>query len=177
MPTTPPTFVAGDPIAAAELNQLGDGITELQAVTEGIAFSGVRLYKTSQSIGNAAYTNIAWASEVYDYGGWWSSGVNAVVPAGAIPSGYTQIAVDFNLIVRWAASGTGSRRVNVRVNGTEFTGTSASGISGDTLEQVLPVTLIVAAGDTINAQAYQSSGGSLTLDYAYLTIRRVAPVA
>ena len=40
MPTTPPTFVALDVLEADQLNQLGDGIVELQAVAEGVTFSG-----------------------------------------------------------------------------------------------------------------------------------------
>lgn len=175
--TTPPTFVASDVLTAADLNVLSDDIIALHEVGEGVTFYGVKLSKTSQSISDSAYTNINWATEVYDYGSWWSSGVYATVPAGAIPAGYTTIACHVIANVRWAANGTGSRRVSLQVNGSEVAYSSLSGLAGDTLGMVINDYVHVVSGDQIKIQVYQSSGGSLTLDYAYLTIVRHGPVA
>ena len=175
--TTPPTFVSGDPLTAADLNILSDDIADLHGVAEGVTFYGVKLVKTSQSISDSAYTNINWASETYDYGSWWSTGVYATVPAGAIPAGFTTIACHVVVNARWAANGTGNRRISLQVNGSEVAYSSLSGITGDTLGMVINDYVLVVAGDQIKIQVYQSSGSSLTLDYAYMTIIRHAPVA
>lgn len=174
---TPPTAVSGGTATAADFNVLGADIEYLYGVVQGVGFSAVKLVKTSQSITDSAYTNISWASESYDYGGWWSSGVQATVPAGAIPAGYTSIAVVMGINLRWAANATGSRRISFKLNDVEFAAQSLSGISGDTLGMVFSDFVVVEAGDLLKVQVYQSSGGNLDLDYAYLTIVRHAPVA
>src|SRR5690349_21481646 len=106
--TTPPTFVADDPLAAADLNILGDDIAYLKAIADGVGFSGTRVTRAaSTSISNNTDSAITFTAEPTDVGGWFSSGTNVVVPAGAIPAGYTTIAVDVIGQTSWTANGTG----------------------------------------------------------------------
>lgn len=180
MPTTPPTFVAGDVLTAAELNQLGDGIVELQAVTEAVPFSGFQIDRAgagSQSIPNTTDTDVTFTHEILDIGGWWSSGISAVVPAGAVPSGYTTIAVHYIALVRFVSNGTGSRKIIVVQNGSEISSLAVSALSGEQTVVTLTGYVTCEAADTFGVQVYQSSGGSLNMDVARLTIVRHAPVS
>lgn len=178
MPTTPPTFVAGDILEADQLNLLGDGIVELQAVTEAIPFCGVKLTRgASQSIGDSVDTNITWTVETFDVGGWWSSGNTIIVPAGAIPSGYTTIAVVGFAMARFVSNGTGSRRLAIVHDGVDEAIDSRSALSGETTSVTSTEPFTVAAGDAITMRVYQSSGGSLNCDVARLSIIRLAPVS
>lgn len=167
MPTTPPTFIAGDPVAAAELNQLGDGITELQAVAEGVTFSGCQIKRTAnQSIPNTTWTVVTWQTESggFDIGGWWSSGTDIIVPAGAIPSGATSIAIDVNARTSFASNGTGSRFIRTLLNGTQTEKTPSPALGGgDSTEVTIYDTIVVVAGDVLTVEVYQSSGGALNI--------------
>ncbi len=174
--TAPPTFVASDPLAAAELNVLSDDVTYLYGVSQGVTFSGASVaHSGTQSIPDSTDTDITLATEAWDYGAWWSSGVSFTVPAGAIPAGYTTIACLCVAHLRFIADATGGRSIKLLVNGSvtdTFTGTS------DSVEKAviqLTAFVIVAAGDTITIQARQTSGGALDLDAAKLTVVRYAP--
>jgi hypothetical protein len=175
--TTPPTFVPGDPLAADELNILGDDLLVLKGVGDGVTFSGCRVTKSSQSIANAADVDISFSAQSWDYGSWWSSGTDIVVPAGAIPAGFTSIAVMVIAYVRWAANGTGGRIIRLMQNGSSFSGSSVSGLSGDTMDQSVSDLTTVVAGDILTLQVRQSSGASLVADAARLTVVRYAPAA
>jgi hypothetical protein len=176
--TTPPTFVSGDPLPAAELNVLGDDIKYLYGVTQGVTFSGANVaHSGSQSIPSGTDTDVTLATEAWDYGAWWSSGVSFTVPAGAIPAGFTTIACLVVATIRFVASGTGGRSIKLLVNGSvtdTLTGTSDA--AENTVIQ-LTAFPVVAAGDTIKMQARQTSGGSLSLDAGRLTVVRYAPAA
>lgn len=167
MPTTPPTFAAGDILEADQLNQLSDGIVELQAASEGTTFSGCQLRRTgTQSISTATWTTVTWQTESggFDIGGWWTSGTDIVVPAGAIPSGVTQIAVDVTARTQFSANTTNSRYIRILLNGSETErGSKNADGSGDTTEVWCQDAIVVASGDIITVQVYQTSGSTLTI--------------
>ena len=178
--TTPPTFVAGDELAAADLNILGDDIVDLDGRVNGLTFSGVSLYRSSaQSIPNTTNTNITWTTESFDIGGWWSSGTKVIVPAGAVPAGYTTIAVDVSVSLRYVSNGTGTRRLRIMQNGAAVDGgdQSVSALSGETTIFDKTWTVIVEAADELEIDTYQSSGGALNMDVARVQVLRRAPVA
>lgn len=177
--TTPPTFVSGDPLLAAELNVLGDDIVYLAGVAAGVTFSGVKISRgTNQSIADSTAVDISFTTEVLDYGAWWSSGTTITVPAGAIPASYTTIAIAVNATIRYAINGTGARRLYVTKNGSvEETSPSVSALSGENTYASVNTWIEVAAGDTITLQAYQSSGGALNAESIKLAIYRIAPLA
>lgn len=180
--TTPPTFVADDPLAAADLNILGDDIAYLKGVADGVGFSGVQLRRTAtQSITTATDTLITWQTESggFDVGSWWASGTDIIVPASAIPAGYTTIACRVDASTRYASNGTGSRILRILVNGTATEGRVTSALSGETTTVDVADFIVVAASDVITVQTYQSSGSTLTIDGAStkVTVVRHAPVA
>lgn len=177
--TAPPTFVASDPLAAAELNVLSDDISFLYARSEGTTYSGCSVQKASgtTSVPHDTETALAFASEYLDIGAWWSSGTDVIVPAGAVPSGYTQIAVDIYARCRFAANGTGTRALIVYVNGTSIASPNISAISGETMTMVYPEVAIVEAGDVITLGVKQTSGGALDVSNYRLTVQRRGPVA
>ena len=148
----------------------------LKGVADGVAGSAVQLTRTAAtSISASSETTITWTTEVLDLGGWWSSGTNIVVPAGAIPSGYTSILIAVMARTKFAASGTGARRIKVKKNGTEFGSVSLSGISGETTDLILAEITTVVAGDILIFTVYQTSGGNLDVTQSQISVFRVAP--
>src|SRR4051812_41994658 len=118
--TTPPTFSAGTELAAADLNLLGDDIAYLKAQTDLAVLSGCVVSRsTSQSISDSVYTDVTFTTEVIDQGGWIAvSSTTVTVPAGAIPSGYTTVALDVRPVAQFASNATGKRSAIVTQNGS-----------------------------------------------------------
>jgi hypothetical protein len=174
--TTPPTFVAGTVLAAADLNILSTDVEYLYGVSTGISFSGVQLRRAAnQSISTSTDTNISWDTENLDYGGWWSSGTAITVPAGAIPAGYTSIMLDVVTMVKFATDGTGKRRVTWLKNGSSFGSWKTTSLDDDVTTIVFPEAVEVAAGDTIAVQVWQNSGSSLNVTEGRITVERRGP--
>lgn len=176
--TTPPTFVASDPLAAAELNILGDDLVYLKGITDGVSLSGVQLSRvTNQSVNDSTTADITWTAESFDFGGWWSTGTTATVPAGAIPSGFTTIAILCFGRLQYAANGTGIRRIRLLKNGTYFGSRTVGAPSGDVTDVQITEMTTVAAGDLLTVEAYQTSGGALNVVESNITWVRYAPAA
>jgi len=178
--TTPPTFTADTELAAADLNLLSDDLEYLKGIADGVTFSGAKVDRagaSAVSVANTTETAITLTNEVFDFGGWWSSGATFTVPAGAIPAGYTTIAVMVNASIRFAANGTGLRKLIVLKNGSEIDHFGAPGLVGEVVTVAGLTVFTVEAADTIGIQAYQSSGGALNLDVARLTVLRYAPAS
>lgn len=180
--TTPPTFVAADPLPAADLNILGDDIEYLKGITDGVTFSGTQLRRTAtQSISSGSWTAVTWQTESggFDYGGWWTSGTNIVVPAGAIPAGFTTIACYGIARTYFGSNSTGQRKIRILVNGSPTETSNFPAISGDQTDVFVPDFFVVAAGDIITVEVYQNSGSSLNIASSdtKVTIVRYAPAA
>ena len=177
--TTPPTFVSATAGAAADMNIVRDDLNYLKGISDGVVFSGVQLARTSdQTLTTSVAANISWVTEVFDYGGWWASGTTVTVPAGAIPSGYTTIAVMVFARIRFASNSTGIRRIRIMQNGSAIgTRTSSALGGGDSTDTDISDVAVCAAADTFTLEAYQTSGGNLAADGSGLTIVRIAPVA
>jgi hypothetical protein len=176
--TTPPTFSAGAALAAADLNILGADITYLKGIADGVGFSGTRVTRAANtSIADSTDSLITFTAEAYDYGGWYSSGTNVVVPAGAIPGGYTTIAVMVIAQTTWHANGTGRRYVYAQQNGSNIAGVSFTGDSGEDMFEAVTGFAICAAGDTLSLDVKQTSGGALNCYNSQLIVVRYAPAA
>jgi hypothetical protein len=176
--TAPPTFVAADPLAASELNVLGDDIVYLYGVAAGVTWCAANIGRNAaQSIPDATDTDVALNAEYVDAGGWWSSGASLTVPAGAIPAGFTVVALQIIAKVNFAVNNTGIRRVLILKNGTEETRLTVNGLNGEATTFVLPTYITAAAGDTITMQVHQTSGGALNLSIADIWVVRFAPVS
>lgn len=176
--TAPPVFVADDVLEADQLNVLGDDIAYLKAITDGVVFSGVRVTRSAAtSIADNTWTAVTWTTEVYDIGSWWGSGTNVVVPAGAIPAGFTTIAVHCIFNTSFAANGTGYRGIRLLVNGSSEVAQTIPGFSSDTAIIIGTGYVIVEAGDVLTAEVFQNSGGALNASSIQLVAVRFLPVA
>jgi hypothetical protein len=178
--TTPPTFASGAALLAAELNVLGDDIVYLHGVSDGVTFSAVKVDRAgagSQSIPNSTATNVTWTNEVFDYGSWWSTGATITVPAGAIPAGFTTIALQIIALVRFVSNGTGGRKIIVNKNGSEEDSFAIGALSGDPTTVALTAFFTAVSGDAITVQVFQNSGGALNMDVARISVVRFLPVA
>jgi hypothetical protein len=177
--TTPPTFASGDVLDASDLNILGDDIVALKSITDGVNLSGCAVQRNaSTSIANATWTAISFSTELADFGGWYTSGTNVVVPAGAFPGAFTTIACQFALQGEWASNATGLRAMRVLVNGSAVTQFKGPSLSGDTTTiDGADFLLGLAAADIITLEVYQSSGGTLNISNTNLKVFRYAPQA
>lgn len=173
---TPPTFVADDVLAADELNILGDDIEYLKGITDGVVASGVQVYRdTNQATASGVAENVVFATENFDFGGYWSSGDTVTIPAGAIPAGFTSILVHVVGRIRWGTSGTGNRRVRALLNGVSFSSNTQGGIASDPTDQYIIDYTLAEAGDDITLEGYQTSGGALNIEVGVITVVRHAP--
>jgi hypothetical protein len=176
--TDPPTFIAADPLTAAEMNVLSEDIEYLYAGSVGTTFAGVQISRsTNQSCADSVMSDISMTSEAFDYGGWWASGAGVTVPAGVIPAGFTTIAVLVTAYVKWATNGSGMRKIELQKGGTAFGTLATSALSGETTQLQITDVVVVAAGDVLNVSAWQNTGGALNVTAAGITVLRYAPVA
>jgi hypothetical protein len=176
--TAPPTFVAGDPLAAAELNVIGDDIEYLYAATESLTFNGVSVSRAAAtSIPDSTSTAVTWSAENYDEGGWWSSGPSIVVPASAVPAGYATVACLVSARVKFGADDLGYRAMAITINGSDFVGSSVGAVDGGETEIVIPsIICILNAGDSLGMSVYHTAGHSINVAGAWLIAVRFAPV-
>lgn len=173
--STPPTFVSGNTLTAAQLNVLSNDIAYLKTQADSATFAGAALTAGSQTIPNSSSTNIVWTAEPLATGGdWWTSGANVVVPAAVIPTGYSYVVLEIAFASRFDANGTGVRQASIYLDGTLVEETySASAISGETTPVALTVWAYATAGQVITAAVAQSSGGNLACSHTSLHVKRI----
>jgi hypothetical protein len=180
MPSYTPerSWTNGDAVAASDLNTyLRDNVDYVYGQVTGITFSGCTLTRVAAtSIPDATNTAITWTTERKDVGGWYSSGTQIIVPAGAIPSGSTTIAIKVEARTIFAADATGRRRVRLLKNGTPFRTPSYSGDASDDTEVPASGVEFVVATDIITVELYQNSGGSLNASETIVDVYRLGPV-
>ena len=175
---TPPTFVAADPLAAADINILGADIAYLKGIADGVVASGAQVTRSAnQSISTSTDTNISWDTENFDYGGWYSSGTKIIVPAGAIPGGFTSIMIHCTGFVKFATDGTGKREVQLNKNGSSFGSLKVTALDDDVTVIYIDEYALAVAADEIQMQVWQNSGSSLNSVQARLSVVRHAPAA
>jgi hypothetical protein len=175
---TPPTFTPGTELAADDLNLLGDDIKYLKAQTDQAVLSGCVVTRAaSQSIPNNTATLMSFTAEVIDAGGWIAvTSTTVTVPAGAIPAGYTTIAVDCRISATFATNATGYRRATLLKNGTPVVGPVVDAGSGQVTVVSESCITTAVAGDTFTVEVQQTSGGSLNVT-AGLTVVVFKPVS
>lgn len=173
--TTPKTWGSLTTLTATDMNtHIRDNLNYLKGITDAIPFSGAQATRsTAQSIPNASDTNITFTTEAFDYGGWFTaSNTKIIVPAGAIPSGFTTIGLMVVGVVRFATStGAGSRYLRLRKNGTQFGSLGIGGIADIQDLTVVDFTTAIAT-DYIEVQVHQTLGSSLDVTSATLSVVR-----
>lgn len=179
--TDPQTWTAGSILTAAELNeQLRDNMSYLKAVADGVDFSGVQMKRgADQNVATATPEYINFDAQVFDYGGWWDIGTprKAIVPVTAIPTGKDAIIIFVSVRTRWDSNATGLRRVSIHINGTSVGTTNVEAVSGADTEVYMADFASVGAGDHVQIEVYQSSGGNLDMALGLASVVKYAPIA
>lgn len=166
-------------LTSSDMNTyLRDNIEYLKGVADGLSFSGVEVVReAATSISDTTESPITWTTETFDYGGWFSSGTDVVVPAGAIPSGYTSVGVILVGRTKFASNGTGLRRITILKNGSAVSGPTVTAITGEITELDTTRFTTAEAGDIFTLQCYQTSGGALNVSGTILSVVRFLPAA
>lgn len=177
--TTPPTWSADTIVASSDLQILSDDITDLDARVALTVLSGTRVARTTtQSIPDSSATAVSFTTETFDQGGWVAvTSTTVTVPAGAIPAGYTTVALDIRVGVNFATNATGYRKATVNQNGSPVLAPTKAAVSG-TATNVNESTIVTAvSGDTFDVELFQNSGGALNIISAYLIVVVFKPVS
>lgn len=157
---TPPTAVPGFGLPAADWNaKVRDS---LENVAKPMRCKVNR--NTSQSVGNAAISNIVWQNEEYDTDGIWTPGSTAdsfIIPANG--AGLWR----FTLSAQWAINATGGRHFGLTKGAAGFATFNAPGSAAWYVGGSIMGEIVCAVGDVIKAYAYQTSGAALNIDVAY----------
>jgi hypothetical protein len=122
---------------------------------------GASVYGTGLTIANNTATIATFPSERFDLGGFHSTSVNT--GRFTIPTGYDGY-YTINARFRWDKNATGSRSLVVKKNGNTLA--ASSEIPGDaTIFQgnQINTTEYFVAGDYVDLELFQSSGGNLTI--------------
>ena len=150
---------------AGQVLQVNSGATAPEWATTSTTFVGAEVAEDTnpQSISNNTHTSVTFTAEFIDTDGFHSNITNT--SRITIPSGKDGIYRVFGQVT-YNADGTGNRRASIAKNGTRFRQTinvaSATASSFATAEGIFSL----VAGDYVEVQAFQNSGGALDLDYS-----------
>lgn len=115
-------------------------------------FSGALITKTvDQSLSAATTTDLVWATEVYDIGGWFAVGTSA--SELTVPSGPTLVRLQANI---FGSSVAGQLQASMLKNNAAFRGMAQADCDTDGFDSVnlMSAPIAVTAGDDFKAQAF-----------------------
>ena len=140
----------------------------------GSVFSGAKVVRTTnQSIGNASDTLVSWQASDFDSGAYWSAGSPTKLTISE--TGYYHLSTS----ISFAANSNGIRALTVFKNTSNAVGADrvrAGDVGFSTVAQC-GVDLHLTSGDFLEAQVYQSSGGSLNVDTGPSTFMSIFKIA
>lgn len=161
---TPSSFVAGTVPTATDLNTLPDAIVQIQGGSPAAgALDFAQLFQVvAQSITNATWTALTFTSEGIDSAGGHSTSSNTSRYT-AVHTGWYEVSA----VVSFVFNATGARGARLAVNGTAVAGRSLIPAIGVTYSTDVPLArkVYLTAGQYLELQAFQSSGGSLNTAY------------
>lgn len=153
---TPPTAVAGQPLAAADWNtKLRDSIESLAKPPSVVVFRN-----TAQLVGNAGSVSVVqWLGVAAQTDAFWSAGTPSRVtcPAG-LGGKYLATAIPI-----WDINGTGGRYSAFLKNGGDAWRVNSGGSAGWYTQHNLVAPLDLVPGDYVELGVYQNSGVALNL--------------
>ncbi|WP_281783754.1 hypothetical protein [Sinimarinibacterium flocculans] len=121
---------------------------------ERTAVPAARVHRTTaQTIANNTWTSISHDVEEFDNGGMWVVGSPTLLTAKA--DGIHIVTAN----AQFSGAGGTFRAARLRVNGTDEVAIGVVGVSSDTMPLAVPVYL--DAGDYVELQVFQNSGGNL----------------
>lgn len=130
---------------------------------------GVSVWRnSSQSIPDSTATPVIWTNEEWDVGGFWTTGTDCTVPVGA--AGRYQM----NGWCQFSTNATGTRVIYLSKNDGLPQLTWSAELPGDQGNRVsISGSLYLDEDDYISVHVLQTSGGSLSLSRAMLTLHRI----
>lgn len=153
---TPPTAVAGQPLAAVDWNaKVRDSVESLAKPPSAVAYRN-----TVQSVGNAVVSNIVWLGAAAQTDAFWAAGnpSRLTIPANLGGTYLVTATPIFDI------NGTGGRYAAIMKNGVTVNNTVNSGGSASWYTQFnLAVPVICVPGDYFEVAVYQNSGVALNL--------------
>lgn len=122
-------------------------------------FGRVRATVAADTIGTGAYEEVQFDTQAHDVGGYFAP----TSPDFTVPTGHGGL-FTVKAIGEFAANATGQRGLQITVNNTAVTpevrvDAAASGVTG----LALSIDLELAAADVVSLEAFQDSGGNLSL--------------
>lgn len=123
---------------------------------------GARVARNSsvQSIANGSFVPISFDVANYDEWGYWSAGTPTRLVA--VESGIHDIGAQFSI----ASNVTGKRAITIRLNATTVIATAEITASGTARKLNISTKYNLTAGDYVEVEAWQNSGGALDIDIA-----------
>lgn len=169
--------VATTPLSASDVLLIEQGGTTKRIDADAINARklGFRVERSGSdfALANATFTDIEWDSEAWDHGAFsnlGSSTTDFTVPSGG--GGIYQVTLN----AQFAAT-VSTLQLRVQVNGANVAFTRAAESNTGTTIHNATAAVELSAGDTIVAQAWQNSGGSLSIlasTINFLSVVRVA---
>lgn len=160
----PHAWTAGDDATSTSLQTSTDALRQLQgyAPASGALDYAVLLQIVTQSLNTSTWTAITFTSEGVDSASGHSTSTNTSRYT-AVHTGWYQV----NAGVSFALNATGSRAIRFAVNGTAVQGRHISPATAATVASDLSLSkrIFLTAGDYLEIQGWQNSGGALSTAY------------
>jgi hypothetical protein len=119
---------------------------------------------TAQTISNNTITSISFDTEVYDSGGYWTSGTDVTVPAGRYLIGVRG---------NWDTNGTGQRQMYPGTVVTGYYFVNAFPLGANPTPAAVFGIMAFSGSTTFQMRVLQVSGGNLDISNCELTIERM----
>ena len=154
-----PTLAVGDKLTASRWNTIGTALGFLLNPPEAVATN-----TASTSILNNTLTTIPFATETKDTGGTWDGAMHDNVTNNSRVTITTTGTYQVSARISWTANATGRRTMQLNKNGTgiDSIGIANPGAS-DPAICYHSAEYNLTAGDYLEIQGIQTSGGALTL--------------
>ena len=153
---------------AGTLNFTGSGVTA--SVSGGVATvnvpggaATVATAKVGRQVSTQPIPNATWTTVIWDTALWDTDSMVNLTASPTVVTIVTGGKYRLTAQVAIAANSSGYRQLAIRVNGTTHGYDLRPGVAGPVNSMYATVEVDLAAGDTIDVQVFQGSGGALTI--------------
>jgi len=149
-------------------NLATDTDAALTSVKNPPGCAGVR--SAALAVVTSTFTDITLPTEEFDNASMFTAGAATFT----VPTGFGGL-YQCSCYVQWAANGTGSRSIQMQINGVDVDGAESEQppAAAAVTRQGFSVPVKLSAGDVVKVRAFQSSGGNLNLNKARFGIVRL----
>lgn len=136
-----------------------DAGTDNVVVSDGAGYGTLVKRSSNQSIAASTDTAVIWESAFYNNFSIWSGGSPTRL---TVPNGVIKVRLTGN--IRWQNSGTSTRFIYVRKNGSTISASSSKNASLTAQDNITTPILNVTAGDYFEFIAYQTEAGAINIE-------------